>query len=104
MRLGRYPDSWIILSTCSRTSGRTCGLLESTRDTVATETPAFFAISLIPAIKLFPLSAHMESIYRNRFHHYRLTMSTNSVNLLPKIGCNFIFPQVGLFILLTKIL
>src|SRR5438046_7392135 len=53
-RLGRYSNCSTAVITRSRTSGRTWRPLESTRDTVAVDTPAALATSLILAIHFSP--------------------------------------------------
>src|SRR5207302_6862186 len=50
-RLGRYSNCSTAVITRSRTSGRTWRPLESTRDTVAVDTPAALATSLMLAIR-----------------------------------------------------
>src|SRR3989442_9641489 len=50
-RFGRYPNRSTAAITRVRTSGRTCRPLESTRDTVAVDTPAASATSLMPTIR-----------------------------------------------------
>ena len=52
--LGVYPSSCAAASTLSAVSGETVLRLEYVLDTVATETPASFATSLLVAIKYHP--------------------------------------------------
>src|SRR5947209_19816259 len=52
-RFGRYPNRSTAAITRARTSGRTCRPLESTRDTVAVDTPAASATSLMLTIRTY---------------------------------------------------